>query len=65
MWQAHPVHSVSRSGLNLSPARVEIMQFAIIGVAVVALAVALSIFFPMSPNNNGWDAASYLAAFDH
>jgi hypothetical protein len=65
MPHALPVRNVSRSVPKFSPAGIAILQFAIAGIVVLALAVTLSVYFPIGPSNSGWDAGSYLAAFDH
>jgi hypothetical protein len=65
MTQALPVRNVSGSVPNLSPARSMILQLVIVGMIVLALAVTLSVYFPIGPSNSGWDAGSYLDAFYH
>jgi hypothetical protein len=65
MPQALLVREVSRFVPKLTPAGFAILPSVIAGIVVLALAVTLSVCFPIGSNNSGWDEGSYLAAFDH
>lgn len=65
MSQALPVRNISRFVPKLTPAGLAMLPSVIAGIVVLALAVTLSVCFPIGSNNNDWDAGSYLVAFDH